>query len=156
MTADALFKILGNKIRLRLLCLLRERNLRVGDLQTITGLPMAVISKDLMRLRAKKLVAATRRGVFITYFLPGTPECKLLQAVLEQAKDLFPPEIAADEQMLKSYVPAKIPKTAAEEKSFSGNVVRSRGKRSQVHLGSDQVKEQNSKSHFGELPTSLL
>lgn len=156
MTADALFKVLGNKIRLRLLCLLRERNLRVGDLQSITGLPMAVISKDLMRLRAKKLVAATRRGIFITYFLPKTPESKSLLSVLAQAEALFPPEIVADALALKSYVPAEIPKTAAEEKSFSGNVVRSRGKRSQARSDAEDAKEQTPEAHFGELPTNLL
>lgn len=156
MTADILFKVLGNKIRLRLLCLLRERDLRVGDLQAITGLPMAVISKDLMRLRAKKLVAAVRRGIFITYFLPKTPECELLRSVLAQAESLFPPEIETDALALKNYVPAEIPQTAAKEKSFSGNVIRSREKRSEVSPNTVPTKEQAPGAHFGELPTNLL
>lgn len=156
MTADTLFKILGNKIRLRLLCLLRDRQLRVGDLQAITGLPMAVISKDLMRLRAKHLVAATRRGISITYFLPQTPESELLRSLLAAAEKAFPPEVRADAEALRQHIPSELPQTAAPEKSFCGNTIRPRKNTPAETAEQSSEKSENSDSHFGELPTNLL
>lgn len=156
MTADSLFKILGNKIRLRLLCLLRERPLRVGDLQSITGLPMAVISKDLMRLRAKNLVAATRRGISITYFLPQTPESDLLRALLAAAEKAFPTEIQSDAAALQQHVPSELPQTDAPEKSFCGNVIRPKKSLPENSESSQTPESADTDSHFGELPTNLL
>lgn len=155
MTAEKIFKTLGNKIRLRLLCLLQQRDLRVGDLQTITGLPMAMVSKDLMRLRAQKLVTATRRGVSITYTLPQTPKTETLRTILRAAESLFPPEVLADIEALKSYVPSEIPQTSAEEKQFLGNTLRDSKPRKHSSKPTASITDTEEES-FGTLPTNLL
>lgn len=158
MTADTLFKVLGNKIRLRLLCLLRESDLRVGDLQTITGLPMAMVSKDLMRMRNQKLVVAKRRGISITYSLPKTSETKALLAILDAARALLPPEIPADAAALSAHTPSEIPETAAEEKQFWGNTSRENSQRGKTSARKPPatMPQETEDSHFGSLPTNLL
>lgn len=155
MTADKIFKILGNKIRLRLLCLLRERDFRVGDLQAITGLPMAMVSKDLMRMRAQKLVTATRRGVSITYALARTPETETIIDVLQASRNAFPPELVADAEVLKSYTPSELPQTDAAEKQFLGNASREtkRSTKAEKRVPATPKPEPES---FGSLPTNLL
>lgn len=159
MTAEKLFKLLGNKIRLRLLCLLRERDLRVGDLQEITGLPMATVSKDLMRMRRLKLVVAKRRGISITYSLPKNEEAEILLEVLHAAQKSLPLEVLADAIALKSHTPSAFPQTLAEEKQFLGNTSRERkpakrGKTGQVNPPPKSKKPDE--AHFGSLPTNLL
>lgn len=154
MTAEKLFKTLGNKIRLRLLCLLRERDWRVGDLQAITGLPMAVVSKDLMRMRAQNLVTAKRRGVSITYSLSQTPETEALRNVLQAVQALFPQEVFADAEAVKNYIPSALPQTAAEEKQFSGNTVRNEKRHAKTSVPA--TNESSAQDSFGSLPTNLL
>lgn len=157
MTAEKIFKILGNSIRLRLLCLLRERDFRVGDLQAVTGLPMAMVSKDLMRMRAQKLVAARRRGVSITYTILKSPETETLRAILAAAETLFPPEVRSDAETLKSYVPSEIPQTAAEEKQFTGNTAReAKPDKQTAKSEAQQVFAETEDESFGSLPTNLL
>lgn len=155
MTADKIFKVLGNKIRLRLLCLLRERDFRVGDLQAITGLPMAMVSKDLMRLRAQKLVAATRRGVSITYTLANSPEAEALLAILHASQSVFPQEVINDAAALKSHVPSEIPPTGAAEKQFTGNASREvkHAEKTKKRVPAESNPEPET---FGSLPTNLL
>lgn len=155
MTAEKLFKILGNKIRLRLLCLLRERDLRVGDLQAITGLPTAMVSKDLMRLRARGLVSAVRRGVSITYSIPKTAETDALRALLADAAVLMPPEIAEDAAKLSRHVPAEAPRTDAPEKSFVGNAPRGEKRRAPAPKAAPRVPAEP-EGHFAGLPPNLL
>ena len=157
MTADKIFKTLGNSIRLRLLCLLRERDWRVGDLQAITGLPMAMVSKDLMRMRAQKLVAATRRGVSITYTLPPGPETEILRGILAAAQSILPPEALADAETVKSYVPSEMPQTEAESRAFVGNGSRGSKRPGKPEKAPVPTAQKASESdHFGTLPTNLL
>lgn len=157
MTADKIFKTLGNRIRLRLLCLLRERDWRVGDLQAITGLPMAMVSKDLMRMRAQKLVAATRRGVSITYSLPPSPETEILRGILASAQAILPSEVLADAETVKSYVPSEMPQTEAESREFLGNASRgSKGSEKPAKTSAPAAPKGSENAHFGTLPTNLL
>ncbi len=157
MTADKIFKTLGNSIRLRLLCLLRERDWRVGDLQAITGLPMAMVSKDLMRMRAQKLVVATRCGVSITYSLPPGPETQILRDILASVQAILPPEVLADAEILKSYVPSQIPQTEAESREFVGNASRGAKRSNKPEKAHAPAAPKASESdHFGTLPTNLL
>ena len=152
MTSDRIFKIIGNKIRLRLLALLAESPLRVGELAEITGMPMATISKDLMRLRAKKIVSAKRLGVFITYSLAETPTAETLRAVLAAAQKSFPPEVLADAERRKNFVPAKTQNSAENAEVFNGNKIPARER---AKIRADESADERN-AHIGELPTNLL
>ena len=64
----ALFKLLGDETRLRLLDLLRGADeLRVGDLARELGMSSQAVSNQLQRLRDRDVVAARRDGNSIYY-----------------------------------------------------------------------------------------
>lgn len=154
MTSDQIFKTLGNKICLRVLALLAIRALRVGELSEITKIPMVMISKNLMRLRAKKLVSAKRAGVSITYSLADTPEAVLIRALLNVAKSTFPKEALLDEKKLQNFVFEEPPARAGTpESNFTGiKITQRRHAKSPAFYSAGTPAN----AHIGELPTNLL
>lgn len=65
--------LLGSPHRLRLLCLLIEREMSVGELAEATGSRQAAVSQQLTLLRAHKIVTTRRAGASVFYSLdhPG-------------------------------------------------------------------------------------
>jgi len=60
-------KALGDETRLRLLRLLMEESLNVGELTQVLGLAQSTVSKHLAELRRSNLVEAVRNGAFSYY-----------------------------------------------------------------------------------------
>ncbi|MDS2173215.1 MULTISPECIES: ArsR/SmtB family transcription factor [unclassified Nesterenkonia] len=67
--AAQLFKVLGNESRLRLLRLLGEAPLTVGELVAATGLSQPLVSQHLRSLKDAGLVTPDRRGQSVSYQL---------------------------------------------------------------------------------------
>jgi len=61
------FKALAHPVRIRILELLRERPLSVGQLQTLIGAPASSVSQQLAVLRARGIVTTERRGTTVIY-----------------------------------------------------------------------------------------
>lgn len=78
--AAALFAILSEPSRLKLLQALQGGPLSVGDLVEATGLSQANVSKHLSMLHGVRLVKKSRDGVFVNYEMAGS--------VVEQLCDL--------------------------------------------------------------------
>ncbi|MCR5184439.1 MAG: ArsR family transcriptional regulator [Opitutales bacterium] len=132
MEAQELFKILGNELRLRLVCLLRDRVLRVGEICEIVQAPMSLVSKELMHLRKEKIVVAQRSGVAIRYSVPKNNDSDLLSAILDVAHGLMPANVYADAARARAH-DARAMETAiggnakgTEQKKKSPNGRRSR------------------------------
>lgn len=77
-----LFHLLSESIRLRILCLLQDRELCVCDLVDILELPQPTISRHLILLKQAGLVRVRRFQRYVFYSLP------------ENKDDLYWPDIA--------------------------------------------------------------
>lgn len=77
--ATALLRALGNEIRLKILCLLAQGELSVGDIEVGTGARQSTISQQLARLRADGLVSARRDGRAVYYSIA----CARTREILE-------------------------------------------------------------------------
>lgn len=85
--AAALFGVLAEPSRLRLLQALREGPLTVGELVEGTELSQANVSKHLAGLHAARLVGKERDGVFVRYAIsdPVVDElCSLVCSKIER------------------------------------------------------------------------
>lgn len=67
--AAAMMQALSNPARLRILCALVEGPICVGELVTRIGARQAYVSGELLKLREKGFVTATRDGRQMTYAL---------------------------------------------------------------------------------------
>ena len=65
------FKMLGNPTRIRILLLLMEQDLCVGDLADQLGITQSAVSRQLNLLKSNKLVRRRRDGKMIFYTLKG-------------------------------------------------------------------------------------
>jgi len=83
--AAELLGLLGSPHRLRLLCLLVEKEMPVGALAEATGLRQAAVSQQLTLLRAHKIVKTRREGTSVFYSLdhPGA------RAVIETLHGIY-------------------------------------------------------------------
>ena len=61
------FKALAHPMRIRILELLRQGPLSVGQLQEAVGAPSSSISQQLAVLRSRNIVATERRGTTVIY-----------------------------------------------------------------------------------------
>jgi len=66
---DLAFRAFSDRTRLRILCLLQEGELCVGDLVNILGVPQATASRHLAYLRRSGLVVTRKNGLWIYYSL---------------------------------------------------------------------------------------
>ncbi|HEX2613429.1 MAG TPA: metalloregulator ArsR/SmtB family transcription factor, partial [Fibrobacteria bacterium] len=66
----AVYKLLGDETRLRVLSLLRGHELAVGEIQKILGTGQSTLSSQLALLKDQDLVAARKEGQKVFYRLP--------------------------------------------------------------------------------------
>jgi len=72
------FKALAHPMRIRILELLRQGPLSVGQLQEAVGAPASSISQQLAVLRSRNIVATERRGTTVIYHVRGADLFELL------------------------------------------------------------------------------
>jgi len=72
------FKALAHPMRIRILELLRQGPLSVGQLQEAVGAPASSISQQLAVLRSRNIVATERRGTTVIYRVRDTDLFELL------------------------------------------------------------------------------
>jgi ArsR family transcriptional regulator, arsenate/arsenite/antimonite-responsive transcriptional repressor len=77
-----LLKVLADETRLRLLMLLREKELFVCQLMAVTGLSQSLVSRSLAMLEREGLLKSRRQGKHVFYRLKKDPPA-LGRAVLE-------------------------------------------------------------------------
>ncbi|WP_405082745.1 ArsR/SmtB family transcription factor [Paenibacillus chitinolyticus] len=73
------FKLMGDKTRLTILALLRERELCVCDLVDVTGMSQPSISQHLRKMKDAGLVSETRKGQWIYYSLAADQKDRTLE-----------------------------------------------------------------------------
>lgn len=87
--AAELFGGFADPNRLRLLSLIAHcKEICVCDLETVTGLPQARISRHLAKLRHNELVSTRRDGVWIYYSLKQ-PRSPLQKALIQTIKNAY-------------------------------------------------------------------
>ena len=74
----AMFKVLGDPVRVQLIHLLAEDELCVCDLSALLGAGQSAVSNHLRMLRAAKLVQTRRQGKLIFYRLDSQCLARLL------------------------------------------------------------------------------
>jgi DNA-binding transcriptional ArsR family regulator len=82
-TAAQLLKLLANGQRLRVLCLLVEGELSVGQINERVDLSQSALSQHLAKLREEDLVATRREAQTIYYSLASEPAKSLLASLYE-------------------------------------------------------------------------
>ena len=97
------FRALADPTRLRLLALLRQEEICVGDLVAALDLPQGTVSRHLATLRRVGLVESRRDGCWVYY--RRTEICDAVRplglAVEEAVAEL--PEVATDQRRLERY-----------------------------------------------------
>ena len=99
---DRMFRVFCDRTRLRILSLLLDGSLCVGDIVDILQVPQPRVSRHLGHLRKAGLVAARRSGTWIHYSLsqPKTDfHTKLLDCAVECFQEV--PEIRSDRARAK-------------------------------------------------------
>jgi len=81
------FRLLSDETRLRILSLLRENELAVGELQKILGLGQSTLSTQLGLLKEQDLVASRKEGQKVFYRIPAKedPKLAILASALQSA-----------------------------------------------------------------------
>jgi SAM-dependent methyltransferase len=83
-----IFRLLSDETRLRILSVLRESELAVGELQKILGLGQSTLSTQLGLLKEQDLVVSRKEGQKVFYRIPGSkedPKLSILENALESA-----------------------------------------------------------------------
>jgi ArsR family transcriptional regulator len=93
--------LLGDESRLRLCALLRERELRVTDLQRVTGISQSRVSTHLGRLREAGFVRDRREGPQAFYALAVDALPETARAVLAEAAGSADPTLEGDQRRLR-------------------------------------------------------
>jgi DNA-binding transcriptional ArsR family regulator len=84
--AARLLKTLGNAQRLRVLCLLLDTEMSVGQInERLPELSQSALSQHLARLRSDNLVATRRESQTVWYALPPGPA----QAIIAALYDIY-------------------------------------------------------------------
>jgi DNA-binding transcriptional ArsR family regulator len=79
------FKALAHPVRIRILELLRDRPMSVGQLQAVIGAPPSSVSQQLAVLRSRGIVTTERRGTTVIYSV-GDPR---IFELLDVARRIF-------------------------------------------------------------------
>ncbi len=83
------FKLLSDETRLRILSLLQESELAVGELQKILGLGQSTLSTQLGLLKDQDLVASRKEGQKVLYRIPrdskDDPKLSIIENALQSA-----------------------------------------------------------------------
>lgn len=84
------FRLLSDETRLRILSLLQEGELAVGELQKILGIGQSTLSTQLGLLKEQDLVASRKEGQKVFYRIPGgakdDPKRGILASALDSAR----------------------------------------------------------------------
>jgi len=91
------FKGLAHPLRIRILELLGEGRLSVGQLQDAIGVPASSISQQLAVLRGRNIVVTERRGTTVIYRVRDAELFELLDA----ARRIFNAHLADTIEMLR-------------------------------------------------------
>jgi DNA-binding transcriptional ArsR family regulator len=92
--AAKLLKAMASPVRLRILCLLAEGELTVGDLAQRLGIRDQATSQQLAQLRFERLVAARKDGQRVHYALASAA----IERVLATLRDIYCPEEGSTRQ----------------------------------------------------------
>ncbi len=79
--AAELLKALANSQRLRILCLLHDRELSVGEINRLVELSQSALSQHLAVLREKELVRTRREAQTVFYSLAPGPAGKIIHTL---------------------------------------------------------------------------
>ena len=96
-TIDRMFRAFSDRTRLRILSLVRRREMCVGDLVSVLGLPQPTASRHLAYLRRAGLVNVRKQGLWCLYSL-AEPRNAFHGRLLDCLSCCFDevPELAAD------------------------------------------------------------
>lgn len=99
-----LMKALGDENRLRILNLLRNGELNVGDMENILGISQSNISRHLSRLRNSKLIKHQKQAQWVFYNLNENTlsQYPLIKEVLDHELDKID-QCIKDLEKLKEY-----------------------------------------------------
>ncbi len=86
-----MFRLMGDPNRLRILLLVLEGPHAVGDVAAATGLSPSLVSHNLGRLRAARLVRAERRGKQVFYEAADAHVSSVLRDMLEHVGEVERP-----------------------------------------------------------------
>ncbi len=81
----SVFKLLSDETRLRILSLLQENELAVGELQKILGLGQSTLSTQLGLLKEQGLLASRKEGQKVLYRIPGNEKIDPKQNIIAHA-----------------------------------------------------------------------
>jgi ArsR family transcriptional regulator len=79
--AAEIIKLLGHAQRLKIVEALEEGEAAVGEIQEAVGLPQAVVSQHLARLRGAGVVDHRRDGVHVYYWITEPKVHHILQCI---------------------------------------------------------------------------
>lgn len=99
---NLMFAALSDRTRLRVLHLIRDEELCVGDIVSVVGLPQPTVSRHLSYLRRARLVRYRKQGLWMYYALadPSSDFHEKLLACLDAcSRDV--PELKKDAAKLK-------------------------------------------------------
>jgi ArsR family transcriptional regulator len=80
----AVYKLLGDETRLRVLALLQDNELAVGEIQKVLGIGQSTLSSQLALMKEQDLVAGRKEGQKVFYRIPLDPSSRKL-ALLREA-----------------------------------------------------------------------
>jgi 2-polyprenyl-3-methyl-5-hydroxy-6-metoxy-1,4-benzoquinol methylase len=79
----AVYKLLGDETRLRVLALLQDTELAVGEIQKVLGIGQSTLSSQLALLKEQDLVAGRKEGQKVFYRIPLDPSSRKLGLLRE-------------------------------------------------------------------------
>jgi DNA-binding transcriptional ArsR family regulator len=82
--ASEVLKVIANKVRLMLVCLLAEGAKSVNELQADVGISQSAVSQHLALLREHHVVEAHRRGQSVYYVLASKEVAALMRTLHQQ------------------------------------------------------------------------
>lgn len=82
-----LFKVFGDSTRLRILCLLMDREICVADLAETLNMTQSAISHQLRTLKQSKLVKSRREGKSVFYSLDDDHVRSIIATGLEHVEE---------------------------------------------------------------------
>jgi len=77
------FKALGDQNRIRILKMLQEKPMSVGQLTQVLGISQPAVSRHLRQLSEAGLVEARRQAFWVTYRLPRHPDNRYVPVLLK-------------------------------------------------------------------------
>ncbi len=92
-----MFRLMGDPNRLRILMLILDGPRAVGEIAIAAGLSPSLVSHNLGRLRAARLVRAERRGKQVFYEAADAHVSSVLRDMLEHAGEVEGPAAARRE-----------------------------------------------------------